>query len=144
MINFNDELGAQTMERIIAERVIWLTTVSQNGVPQPRPVWFIWENGDFIMYSTPQARKLSHIAGNPNVSLHFNTDENGYNVQVILGKAKIDPSLPASDLNKLYSTKYGIEILSLNMSEEKYARVFNTGIRITPVKLRGLDPIPAE
>jgi hypothetical protein len=25
------------------EDVIWLTTVNQAGVPQPNPMWFLWQ-----------------------------------------------------------------------------------------------------
>lgn len=142
MLNFSDELGQRTWERINTERVIWLTTISSKGIPQPRPVWFVWDNGDIIIYSSKHAKKLAHISVNPNVSLNFNAGADGYDVQVILGKARADHDLPPSNLNKAYSEKYGAEILTLDMDEEKYAGVFNVGIRITPVKLRGLDPIP--
>jgi PPOX class probable F420-dependent enzyme len=141
-VNFSDELGQRVLERIQSERVIWLTTVSPTGVPQPRPVWFVYENGDFIIYSTRNAKKLSHIAQNANVSLHFNTDKDGYDIQVLLGTAKIDKTLPPSSQNQAYSQKYGGEILTLDMDEEKYAQLFCVGVRITPKRLRGLDPIP--
>ncbi len=142
MLNFSDELGQRTWERINSERVIWLTTVSSKGIPQPRPVWFVWDNGDIIIYSSGHAKKLTHISVNPNVSLNFNAGANGYDVQIILGKAYVDKDLPPSNLNKAYSEKYGAEILTLDMDEEKYAGIFNVGIRITPVKLRGLEAIP--
>ena len=144
MVNFSDEIGQRTWERINSERVVWLTTVSPKGIPQPRPVWFVWDNGDFIIYSSRRAKKLDHIANNPNVSLHFNTGADGYDVQVILGKARVDKNLPPSHLNKAYSDKYGAEILALDMSGEKYARIFKIALRVTPIRVRGLESIPEE
>ena len=143
-MDYNNETGQRPLERIRVERVIWLTTVSPSGIPQPRPVWFVWDEGDFIVYSNAHAKKLYHIAGNPNASLHFNTDADGYDVQVILGKARIDPKLPPTNLNKAYSEKYGEEILTLDMDEKRYAELYSVGLRITPTRIRGLEPIPEE
>ena len=39
MINWQDDLGQRTLQRIATEMVIWLTTISPSGVPHPRPVW---------------------------------------------------------------------------------------------------------
>jgi len=142
MIDYKSELGQRFLERIRVERVIWLSTISPGGLPQPRPVWYVWDDGDFIIYSNSKARKLIHIAHNPNVSLHFNTDADGYDIQVVLGKARIDESLPPTHKNKSYSEKYGAEILTLDLSEERYAELFSVGVRITPTRLRGVDPIP--
>jgi len=142
MIDLSNETGQRLLERIRVERVIWLTTVSPGGIPQPRPVWFVWDDGDFIVYSNANAKKLSHIAGNPNVALHFNTGADGYDVQVIIAKASIDAKLPSTNLNKAYSDKYGEEILTLDMSAERYAELYSVGLRITPTRIRGLEPIP--
>ena len=144
MIDLNNETGQRLLERIRHERVIWLTTVSPSGIPQPRPVWFVWDEGDFIVYSNAHAKKLYHIAGNSNVSLHFNTGAAGYDIQVILAKAHIDSKLPPTNLNKAYSEKYGEEILTLVMSAERYAELYSVGLRITPIRIRGLEPIPEE
>jgi len=142
MIQYDGETGQRLLERIKVERVVWLTTVSSAGIPQPRPVWFVWADGDFIVYSNAHAKKLDHIAANPNAALHFNTGEDGYDVQVILGTARVDPKLPPTYLNEAYSEKYGKEILTLDMSAERYAELYSVGLRITPSRLRGLEPIP--
>jgi len=144
MINFENETGQRFLERVQSERVIWLTTISQSGKPQPRPVWFVRDGGDLVVYSNARAKKLKHIAHNPNVSLHFNTSVDGYDVQVLIGTAQVDSGLPPSNLNKAYSEKYGAEILTLDMDEARYAELYSVGIRITPTHLRGLEPIPEE
>jgi len=143
-MDYNNETGQRLLERLRLERVIWLTTVSPGGIPQPRPVWFVWDEGDVIVYSNAHARKLYHIAGNPNVALHFNTGTDGYDVQVIPGKARVDDKLPPTNLNQAYSEKYGEEILTLDMDENRYAELYSVGLRITPTRIRGLEPIPDE
>ena len=141
MINWQDDLGQRTLQRIATEMVIWLTTISPSGVPHPRPVWYVWDGSAFLIYSAARAKKIGHIAHNPNVALHFNTNADGEDVQVILGKATIDPSAPLPDLNAAYLTKYRKGIYSLSMDEKRYASIFTVALRIEPFRLRGLEPI---
>ena len=142
MIDWNTDLGQRTLQRINTEQVIWLTSMSPKGVPQPRPVWFVWDGETFLIYSTPQAKKITHIAANPNVALHFNTDDEGEDIQVVLGKAYCDDGAPSSNQNAAYSEKYHAGILSLDMDEDQYAATFSVAIRVYPSRLRGLEPIP--
>lgn len=141
MINWHDELGQRALQRIQAELVLWLTTISPSGVPQPRPVWFVWDGSTFLIYSAARAKKIVHIAQNPHVALHFNTNANGEDIQVILGKATIDGSAPPPDLNGAYLNKYRAGIYSLAMDEKRYASIFSVALRIEPFRLRGLEPI---
>ena len=141
---FNNELGQRTLQRIQTEQVICLTSVSPSGIPQPRPVWFVWDGTRFVIYSIAKAKKLTHIAHKLHVALHFNTNELGKDIQVILGIAQIDPTLPTAKNNSAYSAKYQTGILGLGMNEDQYAALFRVAIRITPTRLRGLDPIPTE
>lgn len=142
MIDWDSEVGRRALQRIEREEVIWLTTVSSRGVPQPRPVWFVWEVGSFLIYSTPRAWKLKHIAANPNVALHFNTDATGEDIQVILGKAALDPDAPPADRNAAYVAKYALGIAGLGMDAATYAATFTVALRVIPTRLRGLEPIP--
>jgi pyridoxamine 5'-phosphate oxidase-like protein len=73
MVDFGSDLGVRARERLTTEQVIWLTTVAPRRAPHPRPVWFLWDGGVFLIYSQPIAKKLAHIARNPEVALHFNS-----------------------------------------------------------------------
>ncbi|MGR6915863.1 TIGR03667 family PPOX class F420-dependent oxidoreductase [[Actinomadura] parvosata] len=82
--------GERVRERLVEERVIWLTTVGPDGTPQPNPVWFLWEGGDsLLIYNRANARRLAHLRRGPQVSLHFNTNEAGGDVMVFKGEAEI-------------------------------------------------------
>lgn len=141
MIKWDNELGRRALARIQHEEVIWLTTISKSDFPQPRPVWFVWENESFLIYSLPTAHKLRHIAGNPNVALHFNTDAGGEDVQVFLGTARVDADAPVVKHNRAYREKYREGIVSIGMTEDTYSAQFSVAIRVTPARLRGLEPL---
>lgn len=142
MINWDMAVGQRALARLNHEEVIWLTTISTGGIPQPRPVWFVWDGTTFLIYSMPTAKKLAHIAQNPNVALHFNTDMGGEDVQVFLGRAYLDLSAPPAKNNAAYRAKYHDGIHAIGMDEEQYSAMFSAALRVTPTRLRGLEPLP--
>jgi PPOX class probable F420-dependent enzyme len=71
MIDLSTEFGKRALRRLQAASTIWLTTVSQDGTPQPRPVWFFWTGETFLIFSRPEGAKLRHIARNSRVALHL-------------------------------------------------------------------------
>ena len=142
MIDLNSEFGQRVERRLAEERIGWLTTVDSTGTPQPRPVWFVWDGQTFLIYSMPTAKKIVHIAQNPNVSLHFNTDAGGKDIQVFLGTAQLDASAPTVMGNAAYRAKYHAGILAIGMDDERYSAMFSAALRVTPTRLRGLEPLP--
>jgi PPOX class probable F420-dependent enzyme len=120
------------------EYIIWLTTVDPDHIPQPRPVWFIWDHDTFLIFSQPRAHKVQHIKANDSVSLHFNTDETGdKNVIVYLGKAVVDVSSPPAHKVPAYLRKYRKGIKELGMTPEQFSNDYSLAIRIKPTSLRG-------
>src|SRR5258706_6713700 len=91
------EIDAKFVERINQEYILWFTTVRPDGMPQPTPVWFIYDNGTFLIYSKPDAQKLRNIRHNPRVALNPNSDETGDEYLVIMGEAYIDEKQPPSN-----------------------------------------------
>ena len=141
MIDFTDALGQRALQRIHSEEVIWLTTVTPSGVPQPRPVWFVWDGEAFIIYSQPHAKKVRHIEQNPNVSLHFDAGATGEDVEVFIGTATIDHAAPPVKQMAAYIEKYRAGFVHIKMTEDDYSATFSTALRIVPIRLRGLPPI---
>ena len=138
MIDFSGELGARAQERLTTELVIWLTSVTASGMPQPHPVWFLWDNDTFLIYSQPTAKKLVHIAHNPQVALHFNGTPDGDDIQVFLASATIDRSpTPACDIDA-YRAKYRAAIDDIGMTPETFSASYNVLIRAVPTRLRGI------
>ena len=89
MIDFTSRFGRRVKGRLRREKVIWLTTVDAQNAPQPRPVWFHWDGRTLLIFSENGKAKLRHIARNPAVSLNFNTDQDGGDIAVFFGTARI-------------------------------------------------------
>jgi len=119
------------------EQVIWLTTTSKDGTPQPRPIWFIWDDDSVLMYSQPDTPKLAHIARNPRVALHFNSDRGGGQTYVLLGSAAIDDRAPKADDHAVYLEKYHDGLASIGYTPERFSTEYSVAVRVHPTKIRG-------
>jgi PPOX class probable F420-dependent enzyme len=138
MLDLKSKFGRKVKKHLTSEYVIWLTTVSADGTPQPRPVWFLWDEGTILIYSEPTAYKVRHVKANPRVSLHFNTDEKGEEaVIVLLGSAVLDPHAPPAHQMPAYLKKYRSGIEGLKSTPDRFGREYSTAIRVTPESMRG-------
>jgi len=134
MIDFTTKLGVSAAKRLQTEHLIWLTTTSSNGTPQPNPVWFYWDGESILIYSQPASFKLGNIRRNPKVSLNFNADEEGGNIIVLTGVASIDEN-PKHDSR--FIEKYREAIPKIEHTAESLAAAYSVQIRILPSNLRG-------
>ncbi|MFN2303735.1 MAG: pyridoxamine 5'-phosphate oxidase family protein, partial [Anaerolineales bacterium] len=95
MLSFNDEFGLHVIERLNQDPILWLTTVSKDGTPQPNPVWFYWDGEKILIYSQPFASKLKNIERNPKVSVNLEGAAiDGGDVVILIGNAIIDRTAP--------------------------------------------------
>jgi PPOX class probable F420-dependent enzyme len=85
-------LSDRDRRRLREDLAVWLVTVRADGLPQPTPVWFIWDGSTFLTYSQVGKPKLRNIASNPKVALNFNSDADGEDVLMVFGTAALDPS----------------------------------------------------
>jgi PPOX class probable F420-dependent enzyme len=134
MIDLTTELGLRATKRLQEEYVVWLTTVSQDGTPQPNPVWFYWDGKELLIYSQPAAHKLRNIARHPRVALNFQADDEGGNIIVLTGNAKVDKN-PRHDPR--YLQKYRDLIPQIGQTPETMAKSYSVLIRVSPTRLRG-------
>ncbi len=130
MIDFASDFGETVKRHIDKDYFIWLTTIDLNLTPQPRPVWFIWVDDSFLIFSEPKAHKVRHVMNYPKVALHFNTgDAKGeQDVIVMIGTAGIDPSVPPAYKVPAYVKKYKTGIADLKMSPEKMGDQYSVAI----------------
>lgn len=137
MIDFKGDFGAHVLQRLQQESVIWLTTVSADGTPQPNPVWFYWDGETCLVYSKPNAVKLGNITRNPRVALHFEgATETGGDVVVLTGAARLDaqpPPPPAA-----YRSKYQATVDAFGVTWEQLHAQYSVAILVRPEKYRGL------
>ena len=141
MINLNTKFGRVAKKHLKSEYFVWLTTVDSTGAPQPRPVWFIWDDDSFLIYSQAKAHKLKHIGKNPRVSLHFNTEDNKGEKRLIIltGMATIEKGSIPANKHRGYLKKYKQGIIDLGATPKQFAGEYSVAVRITPTKLRGWE-----
>jgi PPOX class probable F420-dependent enzyme len=125
---------SEQFTRRLADTAVWLTTVSAKNRPAPRPVWFVYDREQIIVFSRPDAVKVKHIENNPYVSLSFNTTDEGLDVLVISGNAEIDRTLVPSTAPGGYLTKYEPRYATIGLTRETFDQTYSLGIRITPTR----------
>ena len=87
-IETSTEFGAKTVRRVDDETLAWLTTVESIGMPQPYPVWFLWNNGSFNFINRPNQAKLVNIARIDRVSFNFEATPDEEQVTIFTGHAE--------------------------------------------------------
>ncbi len=139
MIDWSTPFARKVKRHLRSERIIWLTTVGADGVPHPRPVWYVWDGAEFLIYSKPNMQKLRDIAANPIVSLNFNMDAIGdVDVIILTGEARLDPNAPPPHHVSAYVRRYREQMrLSLKMTPRQYSDAFTVAIRVRPTAMRG-------
>jgi PPOX class probable F420-dependent enzyme len=136
-IHLSTDFGARVAKRLQEEGIVWLTTTSADGTPQPNPVWFLWNGDNVLIFSEPNQAKLANIGRNPRVSLNLNSNAYGGDIAVITGSAAVDPAGPSAAERDAYAAKYGEGMKSIGLTAEGFAAKYSVPIRITPEKLRG-------
>lgn len=137
MIDLTTKFGRQVKRRLIKESIIWLTTVGSDLTPHPRPVWFLWDGNSILIFSQPNAHKVSHIKAHPRVAVHFNRDEKGSDTPVITGTAVVDSSVPPPDRVPAYLKKYRKRLTEIGVSPADMGRDYSVAIRVVPSSMRG-------
>jgi PPOX class probable F420-dependent enzyme len=129
--------GERVARRLREEKIIWLTTVSADGTPQPNPVWFLWDGDTVLIYSLPHAARVAHIKRSKRVSLNLDGNGRGGDIIVIAGDAEILPGEPPADRNPAYLEKYGNYITGSFGTAERFASEYSLPLRVRPTKVRG-------
>lgn len=138
LIDTSTTFGRYAERLLRTERIVWLTTVSSDGTPQPNAVWFIWDGDTGLMYSIPNQAKLKNIARNPHVALNLDSKKHGDGIVILTGSAAVDTNAPPLNKNRPYMAKYRTEIARLKLgTPAKMASEYSVAVRITPKKLRG-------
>ena len=135
----DSDFGERVRRRLRNEQLIWFTTTSADGTPQPNPVWFLWEEDTetVLIYNATKALRLQHVAVRPRVALNFETDANGDDVVVIAGVAEQALDAPANSDHEAYLTKYREGIKAIGSDVEKFAKDYSVPLRIRLTKVRG-------
>jgi PPOX class probable F420-dependent enzyme len=130
------EADRHALERLDQDTIGWLTTVTPEGQPQTFPIWFLWEDGELLVYSDRRAKRNLNVRANPRVSLHLNDNGRGADVVIVEGEARIDQAAPAPEDNAAYNAKYGERIRDSFSTPAEFTTIYNVPIRIRPTRGR--------
>lgn len=123
-------------DRLDAEQIGWLTTVSRGGQPQASPIWFVWHDDHIWLRSQAAAAKVANIAANPKVAFHLDDDGQGGDVVTAEGTAEVVEQVPDA-VRKAYLAKYGTLITErLKSTPEQLEAAYPISIRIRPKRAR--------
>jgi PPOX class probable F420-dependent enzyme len=123
-------------ERLAAEVVVWLTTVTPAGQPQSSPVWFLWDDGEFVLCSLATTPRVRNMRANRHVAMNFNSDAEGGDVVTFEGEARIEGTELAPALEAAYRAKYQAMIDDFGWTWESFRRDYPVVIRIRPTRVR--------
>ena len=130
------DLPPDAKRRIADDHVVWLTTVTDSGVPAPNPVWFVPDGDDLLVYSQPGSYRVHNLEQRPVATVHFNSDRQGGDVVVIVGDVEITHGQQPSQAPG-FLEKYEADIVGpLQTTVEEIDRTYDTRIRISPKKVR--------
>ena len=110
--------------------------MTADGRLQSSPVWFLWSDGEFVVFSRNGAPRARNIAANPNVSVNLNSDDKGDGIVTFEGLARLDPGAPAASAVPAYVAKYAAMIDGYGWTPESFSRDYPDPIRIRPTRLR--------
>jgi PPOX class probable F420-dependent enzyme len=136
-IDTSTRFGARAERRLREEVIAWLVTVTRRGTPQPVPVWFLWEDETFLIYSRPDTPKLRNIERNPRVALHLDGNGRGGDIVVVTGDAAVSPGDPPADQVPAYVEKYAELIDGNGWTPHSFASDYSVPIRVRFGSLRG-------
>ncbi len=136
MFDRTTRAGAAAAARLETELIVWLTTVSPSGQPQASPVWFLWADGEFLVYSLATTPRIRNIAANPLVALNLNSTRDGGGVVSVEGEARIDRDDPGAAATPAFVIKYRRLLDEYGWTPERYASDYPIAIRIRPTRWR--------
>ncbi len=136
-IDTSTEFGERVERHLVDDRIVWLSTADPDGTPQPSPVWFLWDGDTVLMYSQPNTPKVRNIEANPQISLHFNCNENGGDVIIMTAEAQVDDDTPPASDVVAYIEKYTEGLNGISMSPQNFSAAYSVPIRARLTSLRG-------
>lgn len=127
-------------DRLGSTPVAWLTTVHPDGAPHLVPVWYLWVDGGFVVFSKPEARKTRNVEVDGRVMLAIGRAEDDFDVQLVEGRAHLLPVCAADVMPALAAqlvAKYSDWMASIGLTLDEFAATYTAVIRIEPTNFLG-------
>jgi PPOX class probable F420-dependent enzyme len=123
--------AADNREAFLREaHVAVLATVAPDGRPHAAPIWYLYEDGVFVMMTGRHSRKARNIAHEPRTTLVIDRRALPYYAVMVQGTAEIGPP-PSDDLHLRMAVRY----LGETLGREYHTRRGGGGGAVT-IRLR--------
>ncbi len=130
------EAGAHALQRLDMDLAGWLTTINADGQPQSSVVWFLWRDGEILVYSHVRAPRNGNIEANPKVAFNLDSIDDGDDYVTMEGETRIDRTVPPSASNPAYQAKYGHMLERYGWTPEWVSENYPVPILIRPTRWR--------
>jgi PPOX class probable F420-dependent enzyme len=129
-----DRSAEATARRVLPlleeERVVWLSTVGEDGVPHLVPTWFWWDGESLSFWSKPGAVKVRNLRANPRLMVAVGHPEEDFSVGLIEAVATLeDAPVPTEFL-----AKYAADLAEAALDEASYRAIYTQAVRVTPTR----------
>ena len=116
-----------------------LATVDGRGRPHAAPVWYLYDDGEFIISTNRGSQKHKNLMANPEVTLVVDRRELPYLALMVRGRVELGPRLSDADRLRLAVRYLGEE---LGRAYAARTQVFeeNVSVRLRPRKVIEFDP----
>lgn len=93
---------ADDMEAFLKEaNVAVLTTVDRKGRPHGAPIWYLYDDGEFVISTSRGSQKARNIDANPEICLVIDKRTVPYYAAMAHGRAEIRPKLSETERLRL-------------------------------------------
>lgn len=131
------DFGAKVRSRLQQESVVWLTTVNGRGIPQPNPVWFVWDKDWILTYNLASSARVRNVRQRPSVSLHFNQLDGAGDVVVLVGNASVRADVPPANNRESFLRKYAELMPAIGEDPASFAGKYSVPIAVEVDNVRG-------
>ena len=135
MLDLTQARDAQVDGRLRSEPIIWLSTVRPDGRPHLVPIWFLWDGATILMFSQPEVQKVRNLRHNPRVMLALNAADDGEDIVIVEGEARLLPEGTVDATLPEYAAKYEELMARINTDPHTMAADYSQAIQVTPIRL---------
>jgi len=137
LIDPTTKVGARAVRRLERDLILWLTTVTPQGQPQPSPVWFLWVDGEILLYSRADTPRPANIRANPRVAANLVSDGDGGDIVSVEGEARIvRERATVADVPPAYVDKYAARLAAFGWTMQSMLADYPVEIRLRPTRVR--------
>jgi PPOX class probable F420-dependent enzyme len=117
---------------VVAEPVVWLSTVRPDGTPHLVPTWFCWNGDALFVFSKPNAVKVRNLRANPRLMVALGRPDEDFSVGLIEAEAKLPSG--AAWIPDAFFAKYAAQLEDGGMDVAAFRASYTQVIRIAPTR----------